>query len=188
MTDGASTPGLSNVLRLTPARWDAVDRRELPYRGLMTVVGGWLLMACARFGIQGVTAPRALVRFVLVGVYTWLAMAALVAAVGWLANRRGRPGPQPDVTRSLQFAGLVSQPIVILGFALLIGQVIPVPALFTMLAVLTLLLWLPGLLLAAMASAFGRLDRLALGAAAAAYVLWATTAGRYLLDRVGHLF
>ncbi len=174
-------------LRLRPSRWATIGL-DTPERGAATVIGGWLLLAFGRFGLPAVTEPRALLRFVLVGVYVWLAMAVVVWLVGRAARAAGRTGPVPDLARSLHFTGLAHQPAVVLGALLLLGQVVPAIWPFTIVAVLTLVVWLPGLLVAAMVSAFGRLDRSSAGAALAAYLLWAALAGRYLLDRVGHLF
>jgi len=183
---GAVTGWLSG-LRLTPTRWATIGV-ERPERGAATVVGGWLLLAFGRFGLPAVTEPRSLLRFVLVGVYAWLVMALLVWLVGRGARSAGRTRPVPDLARSLQFTGLAHQPAVILGALLLLGQVVPAIWPFTIAAILTLAVWLPGLLLTAMTSAFGRLDRASAGAAFVAYLAWAALAGRYLLDRVGHLF
>lgn len=180
-------PALADLLRLTTDRWLS-GRDAYPTRGLITVVSAWALLAWARFGPQVIEGPRAALRFLLVGVYVWLAMAAVVWSVGRLAERLGRRGPRPDPTRSLQFTGLAHQPAVILGLAVQIGALIPVQTPFTILAVATLLLWLPAQLVVAMTAAFGRLDRWSLAAAVAAYGSATALAGRYLLDRVGHLF
>lgn len=179
--------GWRYALRVAPGRWDGVDVAALE-RGGATVAGGWLLLAFARFGIPVVTQPRAPVRFVLVGVYTWLAMAMLVWLLGRLGAAVGRSGPAPDLTRSLQFTALAHQPLVVLGSLLLVGQVVPVIWPFTVIAALTLGVWLPGMLVASMISAFGRFDRSSAGAGALVYLLWAGVAGRYLVARVGHLF
>lgn len=178
--------GVGHALGLAPRRWDGVDG-ALPYRGLITVVAAWALLAWARFGSQAIEGPRAVLRFLLVGVYAWLLQAFVVWVTGLAAERTGRAGPRPDPTRALQFTGLAHQPVVILGLAVQLGAVVPLPILFTALAVVALLGWLPGQLVTAMASAFGRLDRWSLAAAVLAYGAWAVLAGRYLLDRVGHL-
>ncbi|MEL6981546.1 MAG: hypothetical protein AAFO29_03895 [Actinomycetota bacterium] len=174
-------------LRLDPARWDIIDVTT-PWRGLATVVGGWLLLAFARLGIPAAGAPRALLRFLLVGIYVWLAMAVVVWLIARLADRiRPVPGA-PGFTPSLQVTGLVSQPLVVFGFVILLGQVVSAQWPFTIAAVLAALVWLPGLLVAGLASAFGRLDRFSVAAAGTAYLVWLAGAGRYLIDRVGHLF
>ncbi len=178
--------GLREVLRLTVGRWDGIDG-SFPYRGLVTVGSAWALLAWARFGAQAVEGPRAVLRFLLVGIYVWLAQAAVVWAVGRLAGRAGRRGPMPGPTRALQFTGLAHQPVVILGLALQIGAILPLPLLFTGLAVATLLAWFPAQLVTAMVSAFGRVDRWSLVAATVAYGGWLALAGRYLLPRIGHL-
>lgn len=193
---GSSAPsrgvmGLADALRLDPRRWDVVDASS-PWRGLATVAGGWALLAFGRFGLPAVTAPRPVVRFVLVGVYVWLAMAALVWLTARLADRTARTDdarrPAPGATALLQYTGLAHQPLVVLGFALQVGQLLPIRWPATAAAALALVIWLPALLVASLVSAFGRLDRWSLGAASLAWLLWAGTAGRYLLERIGHLF
>ncbi len=137
------------ALRLTPSRWEAIVP-DAPERGAATVIGAWLLLAFGRFGLPAITEPRALLRFVLVGVYVWLAMAAVVWAVGRTARATGRAGAVPDLTQALQFTGLAHQPTVVLGALLLLGQVVPAIWPFTVGSALTLGVWLPGLLRAAM--------------------------------------
>lgn len=175
------------ALRLHPDRWAHLDEPG-PTRALATVVGGWALLAWARFGLPGLAAPRPVLRFLLVGVYVWLLLAALAAATGLAAARLGRRGPVPGPERALQITGSAHLPLVVFGAGLLVGQVLWVPSLLTALAVATLGIWLPGMLVAAMAEAFGRADRWSVGTALVLYGCWAGLAGRYLFDRVGHLF
>lgn len=183
--------GTRHTLRLSRARWEAIVDVD-PTRAIATVVGGWLVAAWGRFGIQGLSAPRVLVRFVLVGVYGWLLLTAVVWAVGWLAGRRAArsgvaPPTAPSAARILQLTGLCHQPLLVVAIAVQFGQLVPLPALFRILAVVAFGLWLPAMLVTALGSAFRPSTRGAIVAAGAGYLVWLATAGRYLLDRVGHL-
>lgn len=197
---GAETvPGpvadLARVLRLDRRTWDGIAEVE-PVRAMATVLGGWLLMAWHRFGVQGLSAPRVGVRFVLVGVYGWLGLTAVLVLAGALLHRRtgstatvaGRAGSTATVAgRVLPLSALAHQPLLVTGFVLLFAQVLPIPWLTTGVTVLALGFWMPAMLGAAMASALDTDPARAAAVTAVGYLAWAGTAGRFLLDRVGHL-
>jgi hypothetical protein len=149
--DAAGGSGLSGgawMLRLTTARWESIPPAP-PLKAAATVIGSWLVLAWGRFGFQGIASPRALTRFVLVGVYGWLA----VAAVAWLGSvllARVRDERRPaDPVRVLQVTGLSHQPLLVFGVLLQVGQLAPIPGLMTVVAVLTIALWAPAILAAA---------------------------------------
>ncbi len=188
--DAAGGSGLSGgawMLRLTTARWESIPPAP-PLKAAATVIGSWLVLAWGRFGFQGIASPRALTRFVLVGVYGWLA----VAAVAWLGSvllARVRDERRPaDPVRVLQVTGLSHQPLLVFGVLLQVGQLAPIPGLMTVVAVLTIALWAPAILAAALAATLGPPRRSALATTAVAAGLWFIVSGRYLLAQLGHLF
>ncbi len=176
---------LARVLRVDRRTWDGIAEVE-PVRAMATVLGGWLLMAWHRFGVQGLSAPRVGVRFVLVGVYGWLGLTAVLVLAGALLHRR--TGSTATVAgRVLPLSALAHQPLLVTGFVLLFAQVLPIPWLTTGVTVLALGFWMPAMLGAAMASALDTDPARAAAVTAVGYLAWAGTAGRFLLDRVGHL-
>lgn len=177
------------TLKIVRRRWDAIAEVELP-KAILTVVGAWTLLAWSRFGLQGLSAPRAGVRFVLVGVYAWIAMALILFAIGLarqrLATAPARSSP-PGLTRLLQFVGLAHQPLVVGGFLLQFATILPIPFLAATLAGFTVGFWLPAMLGAAVSSMFDTDPGPAAALTAAIYLPWLASAGWYLSDRVGHL-
>lgn len=179
--------GTLHTLRLTSARWDAIPDAK-PTAAIATVLGAWVLLAWSRLGIQGMSAPRTATRFVLVGVYSWLLMAAVVYLVGWLADRFGRPAQGSfRPARIMQLTGLCHQPLAMVGFVMLFGVLLPVQEPVTLAAVAGVGLWMPAMLVVAMRSMMPDDRAVGMVAGLAGYLIWVATAGRYLLDRVGHL-
>lgn len=184
------------TLRLTTRRWAAIPAAA-PTKAAATVLGAWLVLAWNRFGFQGVDQPRVMARFVLVGVYGWLGFVAVI----WLADRllgsgaaanRDRPGSRGiDPPRLLQLIGLSHLALVVLAVVIQIGQAVPIPLIVPAFTVFVLLLWFPGMLLAAVLQAWSTSEEASGPVPAAvtgvAYVFWFLTVGRYLLDQLGHL-
>lgn len=187
VADAATTMGVAR------APWDRnVDVSLKPAAAL--VLGAWVLMAWSRFGAQGLTAPRVAVRFVLVGLYGWLALAVLVWAAGRLADQLlarpggGPEGAGPELARIVQFTGLAHRPLIILGFVIQFAAVLlrlQGPGL--VLAIAALGLWMPAMLVAAVTSAFAVGPLRAALVVAGPYLAWLATAGRFLNQQVGHL-
>ena len=177
-----------NALRVTRQRWDLTIGLT-PTRAAITVVGSWLLLAWGRLGIQGVAAPRTMLRFVLVGVYAWLLVIAVTWGLAWLARRALGPDrlAAPDGGRLLEVTGSSHQPLVVMAVLVQFGQLIPLPVVLTVAAGLALGLWMPAMLTAAVSSVLQTSLLRAAAIALVAYLGWLATAGRYLADRVGHL-
>ncbi len=186
-----------HMLRLSPGRWNGFTHAH-PVKAAAMVAGSWLVLAWGRFGFQGASAPRAIVRFVLVGVYGWLGLILLSLVGLWLLDRlgwRGKPSTLDDAYESLtidpirvaQLTGLAHQPLLILAIAVQIGQAIPIPLVIPFLTIAMFALWFPGQLLNATASAAADSPRRVAPVTAIAYLAWLATAGRYLLDQAGHL-
>jgi len=180
------------VLRVNKARWEAISPPGISpqlVRPAATVIGGWLLLAWTRFGFQGLSAPRVMTRFVLVGVYGWLGLAAILWLGALLLRPRdANPGHRHgDPERLLQVSGLAHQPLLAAGIALQITQVLPIPWAGTVIAFVAFLLWLPAMLAAATRAVLDQGLGPSIALTVAAYGAWLVTAGRFLLDRLGHL-
>lgn len=188
-SDGAE---LAAIFRVSPARWDAMGPIH-GGRAAAVVIGAWALLAWSRFGFQATSAPRAPVRFVLVGVYGWLGLAVLLWAAGRIIGRIAEattgvaPSPGATLDSVVRVVGLAHQPILVVAVLAQFLQVLPLPRLSLAVAVFTFVLWLPGVLGAAVMS----LHRLTPSRAALVVIVgygpWLATAGRYLNERLGHL-
>ena len=195
------TVDIRYTLRLTTGRWAAIPFGA-PTKAVATVTGAWFVLAWNRFGFQGLAQPRVMVRFVLVGVYGWLGLVAIT----WLGHRlltnrgvdkRGSRFAGNEAQRLLQVIGLSHIALLVLAVAIQIGQAIPIPVVVPALTAFTLLIWFPGMLIAAVTQTTGRTDgqllsdgrpaMLSLMVTVAAYLLWLLVVGRYLFAQLGHL-
>lgn len=206
---------LARAFGLSAASWERARNADL--RGpALTAVGAWVLMAWNRFGLQGLAAPRVGVRFVLIGFYAWIAMAGLIWLGGRLAAQRSTSTPAsalasthapistpvatstpaatsssvpaPGLLRLVVVTGWVHKPLVVVGVALqLLAFVAPGSGVGTVVAALALLLWMPAMLVAALAWAFDRPMRQLVVVVGVTQAVWLATAGRFLLTQVGHL-
>lgn len=184
------------TLRLSPERWDQIGIPPL-LKAAGIVAGGWLLMAWSRFGFQGVAAPRAGTRFVLVGVYGWIGLAAVLWLGASLGRRtNGTPGPPVNNVKRLDWkslsdimpvVGLAHQPVVVAGVAMQVAQALPIPRLTTVLFAVSFLFWMPAMLAAAAASVLSVPRRQAAAIAIVGYSAWLATAGWFAYDQLAHL-
>lgn len=183
----AALSELTRAFGLNTAGWERARSADL--RGpALTAIGAWLLMAWNRFGLQGLAAPRVGVRFVLIGFYAWIAMAVLIWVGGRLAARRSSSAPASGFLRLVVVTGWAHKPLVVVGVALqLLAFIAPGSGVGTVVASVALLLWMPAMLVAALAWAFDRPMRQLVALAGVTQALWLATAGRFLLTQVGHL-
>ena len=198
---GDSTADARYTLRLTTRRWAAIPIAA-PTKAAATVIGAWLVLAWNRFGFQGLAQLRVMLRFVLIGVYGWLGLVALT----WLGHRllsARRTGERQsgwggaEAQRLLQVIGLSHIALLVLAIAIQIGQAIPIPFVVPALTAFALLIWFPGMVIAAVTQTTGRTDsqllsdgRSAMASlliSAVACLLWLLVVGRYLFDQLGHL-
>lgn len=158
-------------------------------KATLVVVGSWLLLAWNRFGYQGVETPRTVARFVLVGVYGWLGLVAVLWLLGLGLNRIAtRPVSRPAIGAPLlSVVGLAHLPLLVFGFVLQLGQLIPVPFAMFLVTVVVFVLWLPAVLVAAVGSVTSRPWSTSAAHVAPAYAIWLVTVGGFLLSWLGHL-
>lgn len=179
-------PGWPHTLRIVPSRWNAVTELQLRW-AIATVLGSWFLLSWGRFGLQGLAAPRALTQFMLVGVYGWIGMSAGLWVLGAIDARRQGQG-LPDPARVLQLVGLAHQPLVVLGVVIQVAQLIPAALVPTVAATIILAAWLPAMLVAVARALFDWSIPFGVGATVLVYGGWFLGTGRFLIERVGHLF
>lgn len=186
----AALNGLADILGVSARSWDRARGGDLG-PPVFTALGAWLIMAWNRFGLQGLAAPRAAVRFILIGFYAWMGLALLL----WLASRViARPtsgsGPpsEPDPKMLIRLSGLAHRPLVIIGLVLQVtGFFLPTAGVGLVIAVAGLALWMPAMLVGAVVWARPRPVGQALAVVAVPYFVWLVVVGRFLDSQVGHL-
>ncbi len=174
-------------LRLSRQRWDDIEVDELS-RPVMIVVAAWVVLAWGRFGSQAFVGMRAYSRFVLVGVYGWLGLTAVLWLIARRRSRSSEGGDEHDlgIRRLLIKVGQAHQPLVAGALILQFLQVAPHSVLNTAIGYV-MVAWMGPQLVAAVAS-FERRSILAVVAPTlAAWSLWLATVGWYLEMRLGHL-
>lgn len=175
--------GATRLFRIDGESWSNVARAGTLAGAALVAVGAYAILAFDRFGIQGVVAPRATVRLMLVGFYGWL----WLAAAGWLIGRYMR-GTDPGFATVFRLYGNAHLPLVFVGVAIqvfaVVGQILG-PSLGV--AALALLVWMPAMLTAATSQLFELGRRRAAMVVAAPYLVWLVTVGRYVASQLGHL-
>lgn len=178
-------------LRIDKGTWSRVSETTFPRRSL-TILAAFTLSAWNRFGSQAFLGPRAPLRFILTGIYGWLALSLLI----WFVGSRFDGDLIDDWWRTLQrTAASVSVahfPLIILGFYIAtFGNFIRNPWPGTVLAVLVFTVWIPVLLARALQHIvpieLGRERGKAVAAVVGPYLLWLLWIGRFLWQQVGHL-
>ncbi len=185
-------PGSLYFLRISRDRWDDMEIDHLG-KPTATVVGSWTLMAWVRFGPQLIDDIRAVARFVLVGVYGWLALSLLIyLAARFVAGRlsaqqeSGPVGAPPGLEATVAKVGLAHHALAVGGFAIQILQILPI-ALLTSLVAVASVIWMGGQVVAAVASLQQRRWIDSTPAALTAWLAWLAIVGTYLWDRLGHI-
>lgn len=170
------------LLQVNHLTWETIGHQQLRGR-TMTVLFAYGVLAWNRFGFLTFSAPRAPMRFLLLGVYAWLALAAAV----WLASRLSPQGPA--TLRDAAVATAISHtPLVGLGFFMaIVAGFARIHGPGVIMAAFVFALWMPALL----ARSFHDIARMpwiqAIGAAVVVQLVWLATLGRHLNDQVGHL-
>lgn len=176
---------LGQLFGIHPVSWEQVDSDRL-IGAVLLAVGGWAIMAWNRLGVLAFTTPRSGVRFVLIGFYAYLGMALAVWAVARLVDPK--PVSVAQLSRTVQVVGLAHRPLLVIALVVQVSALIaPLASVATVAAWLTFGLWMPAMLVGAIRWAREISIAQASLIVAVPYLLWLLTAGRFLLDRVGHL-
>ena len=106
---------LGRWLRLDESSWARFARLGTLSNAAFITLGSYALLAFDRFGMQGLTAPRAPVRMVLAGLYGWLGLSVAIwlhcARGAWLrafavdGYSSGRQSPHPSPIRRFHHRG-----------------------------------------------------------------------------------
>ncbi len=181
---------LTLVRVLRPLRLDASTwlppRRATVVGAAVASISAFTLLALNRFGGQGIATPRAPVRFVLTGFYSWIALAGLL----WLSARftNHSNGSFQTLRQFVTLSGAAHFPVIVLGLVLFVSvglfQLVG-PGLVA--AVFVFAFWMPAMLVAGTKWVFGLRIGRAMGVVAVPYLAWLATTGRYVLSLVGHL-
>ncbi len=172
----------ARVLRLDEGTWRWLDA-DASVRGAgLVVIGAYLILAFDRFGWPD-SAFRATTRTLLVGLYGWL----WLAVVPWIVVRMTTTSRAPlsDYMRLTGHAHLPLLLVAILVFVLPVSLGVSGIALWP--ALFAGVVWMPAMLVNAVATAAGVSRRSAALPALVPYVVWAAVAGRWLWRQIGHL-
>ena len=167
-------------MQLDKTTWDTIEYQEVPGR-ILTVIFAYAILVWNRFGLLTFTAPKAPARLFLVGIYSWLALAAVV----WLASRwhrqvRWRDAAIATAIAHVPLIGMAFFMAIVVGFARWTG-----PGVFV--AIFVVGWWMPALLFRAFRDLVGMEPPKALLAAIGLQALWIVGPGLFLHSQVGHL-
>ena len=146
------------------------------------VSGTYLLLAFNRFGWPDF-AWRATVRFLLIGFYGWLGLAAMTFVLGRVVSERS--GSFPTLFRLVTHAHL---PLLLVGVVIQVAAVsLDVTGIARWPALFAGLFWMPAMLTTALC-AWGEMQRRsAVVVAGVSYLGWAALVGRHLWFQLEHL-
>ncbi|MEE9416932.1 MAG: YIP1 family protein [Acidimicrobiales bacterium] len=172
----------ATFFRIEPASWQR-NSETMVARAVAAVLVAFALLAWNRFGAQGVVAPRASVRLILIGVYGWLG-----ASVALWAIARFTFGIIVPFQRTLCVLGTSHIPLVVLGGILQFAGVVFrwfLPGLIGSIVVFGL--WMPAMLVAGSRHIFGLDTKRAATVVVVPYAGWLATVGVVLHRQLGHL-
>ena len=179
----AALTSTARLLRLDPETWRSLAGTGSFGGAALVAVGAYAILAFDRFGVQGVTDPRATVRLLLVGFYGWL----WLAGAAWLIARLAL-GAETRFTTVLRLYGNAHLPLVVVAVAIQVFAVVAQtlgPALLV--GAVAVGFWMPALLVGATRQVFALDVRKAVLVAVGPYLVWVFIVGRWLVSQVGHL-
>lgn len=173
---------LGRLLQIDGLTWATIEFQHLRGRTL-TVLFAWGIMAWNRFGLLSFAAPRAPLRLILVGVYSWLGLAAAVWVASSLAGSaivRMRDAAVATAIVHVPLVALGFFVAIVAGFARILGP-------GTVVAVFVFALWMPALLYRAFREVAGLERSYAAATAVVVHLAWLAGPGNLLRTQVGHL-
>lgn len=173
---------LARSLRLDEGTWKWLDHVATGSGAISVALGAYLILAVDRYGWP-VDAPRATVRFVLVGLYGWVWLTVssfVVVRVAWAVSA--------PIVGLFRLTGHAHLPLLVLGIVVQVFAVMGgVTGLLVSPALFAGLVWMPAMT----ASAVRVWGELNLSRAATAvvvpYLVWALIVGRHLWSQLDHL-
>ena len=174
---------LGRWLRFDESSWARFARLGTLSNAAFITLGSYALLAFDRFGMQGLTAPRAPVRMVLAGLYGWL---GLSVAIWFIA--RAVLGSVPSPSTVIRLVGRAHIPLLFVAFTIGVLSVslqVFWPARW--LTWFSVAIWMPAMMVAATRTALPIDTRKAVLMAIGPYAAWLVIVGRYLELQVGHL-
>lgn len=167
------------------ARFEGVGPASLPSAAAIVLTSSFL-MALNRFGGLAIEAPRPFMRLVVIGIWAWLALGA-VMWLATLASTRAKPTVDSLLT-ALAVVGRAHIALLALSIVLFVAAGalrLRWPGFVT--AAYVLALWMPGALVAGIRSTTGLSWRSAVLAAGVPYLGWILIFGNHLRIQLGHL-
>lgn len=147
------------------------------------VVIAWFLLALNRFGGSVTQSVRPFVRFVVIGVWAWL----LGAAVLWLVFALTGGGTRRSARAALTAVGRAHVPLAAWAVVLFVAAGALRLRWPGLVAAVLVAGWMVWSMATTIAESVGS-GRRSVVAVSAAHAVWLATAGRFLADRLGHLF
>ena len=182
-----------DLLRLGEGRW-ALAMAPWSRSPVVVPIATAVAMAWTRFGGLVFSDIRALVCFILVGVYGWLGLGLLLWLVV-LAVRRSRPHEVPDdavVTpgRFVRISGYAHVPLLITAFGLaFVAGLLDVVFVGIWFLIAGMVLWMPAMVTAGVLHAGAARSPLQAAAIAAGPILlWLLTVGWWMASRLSHFW
>jgi len=169
---------IGRLLQWDETTWSTVEYQEFPGRA-MTVFFAYAIFIWNRFGILSVSSPRAPLRFLLIGLYSWMAL----ALIAWFASQRTihfRSAATATAIIHIPLVALGFFMAIVAGFARILGPGF-------ILAVLVVCLWMPALLVRLFSVMAGWRLRDSIVGAILVQALWMLGPGWFIYRQVGHL-
>ena len=167
---------VGRLMQLDDTTWHTIEYQEVPGR-ILTVLFAYGILVWNRFGLLTFTSPKAPARLFLIGIYSWLALAAIV----WIASRqqvRWRDAAIATAIAHVPLVGLAFFMAIVVGFARINGPGV-------IFAIFVVGMWMPAILARTFRDLVGWHPPKALLAAIGLQTLWILGPGLFLLSQLG---
>lgn len=173
---------VARVLQIHEDRWRWLEYQASVLGATSVVLSSYLLFAFIRFGWPDF-ALRPTVRLLLIGLYGWIGLALAAWAISRLMF--STTASPRDMVRLTGHAHL---PLLVVGVVIQVAAVMVAGgAVAFWVALFVATVWMPALLVAAVAAATGLARRRAALVVAGPYALWALVVGRHVWRLLEHL-